>query len=150
MSTVCILTPIVVGSWPAIAAAVAGAASAMGFSVAAGELPARSGRANSIETEVPNSQVLAEVLERGETIRISRGGVDVEFGVDDRGHCTACVRGPHDAAALRQIGEEVTGRVVQQFAYHKLMSELKKRNYALVEESVERDASIQLRVRLQR
>jgi hypothetical protein len=34
MSTVCILTPIVIGSWPMIATAVAGAASAMGYAVA--------------------------------------------------------------------------------------------------------------------
>ena len=53
-------------------------------------------------------------------------------------------------ADLKRIGDEVAGRVVQQFAYHKLMTELKKRNYSILEETVQEDDSIQVRVKLVR
>ncbi len=151
MSTVCVLTPIVVGSWPMIAAAVASAASALGFTVAGTGEEQRSSGTLRVETEVPDSQVVAENLSRGQRIRIEREGIAVEFGVDERGRCTVCVTGEgHSRAELKRLGDEVAGRVIQQFAYHKLMTELKRRNFRLVEESLQQDQSIQLRVRLDR
>jgi len=151
MSTVCILTPIVIGSWPMIASAVAAAASTLGYAVSAeGEAAAGTRTRSSVETEIPNSEVIADALERGQSIRIEKPGVVIEFGVDERGACRVCVTGEHDKAALKKIGEEVAGRVVQQFAYHKLMTELKARNYRIVEEDVTQDDSIQVRVKLGR
>jgi Protein of unknown function (DUF1257) len=152
MSTVCVLTPIVVGSWPAISAAVLGAAGAMGFTVAGAETDLqRATGTTTVETEVPNSEVVAETLARGEKIGIARDGVRIEFGVDDRGKCTVCVTGEgRSKSELQRIGDEVAGRIVQQFAYHKLVSELKNRGYRIDQESVQRDQSIQLRVRLDR
>ena len=130
MSTVCILTPIVVGSWPMISAAVAGAAGAMGFAVTgAATVTEDSTVTSTVETEIPNSEVVADELPPGQTIRIEREGVTIDFGVDERGVCTVCVRGKGGKAELKKIGDEVAGRVVQQFAYHKLMTELKQRNY---------------------
>jgi hypothetical protein len=151
MSTVCVLTPIVIGSWPSIASAVLGAAAAMGFSVASSneEIIRETSGKRTVETEVPNSEVVAENLARGEKIRITKGGVVIEFGVDDRGKCTVCATGDGlSTAELRRIGEEVAGRVVQQFAYHKLVTELKVRGYQIAQESLQQDQSIQLRVRL--
>ena len=152
MSTVCVLTPIVVGSWPAISAAVLGAAGTMGFTIAGIETDlGQSTRRATVETEVPNSEVVAETLARGEKIGIERDGVRIEFGVDERGKCTVCVSGEgRSKSELRRIGDEVAGRIVQQFAYHKLVSELKNRGYRIDQESVQRDQSIQLRVRLDR
>ncbi len=152
MSTVCILTPIVIGSWPVIASAVAGAANAMGFAVVGGETVAdESSAQTAVETEVPNSQVVAEAMKPGQKIRIERGGITIDFGIDERGACTVCVSGKGQTKAdLKRIGDEVAGRVVQQFAYHKLMTELKKRNYDIVEEGVQEDDSIQVRVKLAR
>jgi len=152
MSSVSILTPIVIASWPAIASAVAGAAASMGFTVAAAgqdlDIPAG---ADSIETDIANSEVLAETLSRGEKIRIAKDGVMIEIGVDDRGKCSVCVSGAGKSKAeLRRIGDECSGRIVQQFAYHKLVTELKVRGYAIAEESVQKDQSIQMRVRLGR
>lgn len=151
MSTVCVLTPIVIGSWPMIASAIFSAAGAMGFTVAGTKLAeSKTTTRRRIEADIPNSEVLAEEMARGEKVRIQRGDVTVEFGVDERGRCSVCVTGEsHSDAELRKIGEEVAGRVVQQFAYHKLMTELKERNYRILEESVEQDDSIQVRVRFE-
>lgn len=152
MSSVSVVTPIIIASWPAVASAVVSAAGAMGFTVLAShadvEPPAGVER---VESEIPNSEVLAESLSRGEKVRIARDGVVVEIGVDDRGKCSVCASGKGKSKGeLRRIGEEVSGRVVQQFAYHKLVTELKSRGYSIAEESVQKDQSIQMRVRLGR
>lgn len=153
MSSVCVLTPIVVSSWPAIASAVVGVAASMGFTVLTPEhalQPAKTGK-KRVETEVPNSEVLQENLGHGEKIRIQRGDIEIEFGRDERGACTVCVTGErHSKAELTRIGEEVAGKVVQQFTYHKLMTELSQRSFRVLEESAQADGSIQVRVRLDR
>jgi hypothetical protein len=149
MSAVCILTPIVVASWPVLASAIFGAATSMGFTVRAESLHQEKRRKRQVETDIPNSEVVADALGRGERIVVQRGEVTVEFGRDERGACTVCVTGDQlSERELRKIGEDVAGRVVQQFAYHKLMTELKKRNYTVVEEQVLEDQSVHLRVRL--
>ncbi len=152
MSTVCILTPIVVGSWPMITSAILGAAGAMGFTVGRGGEGREpvTGR-SKVEIDVPDSRIVAESLQRGRTVCIEQDGVAIEFGVDERGALSMCVTGEgRSKAELERIGEEVAGRVVQQFAYHKLVTELKGRNFGILEESVAEDESIQLRVRLNR
>lgn len=148
MSTVAVFTPILVSSWPAIASAVAGAAGTMGFTMVAAERAAAATSDEArVETEVPNSDVLAETLARSEKIVIARDGVRLEIGVDDRGRCTVCASGRGKSKAeLKRLGEECSGRIVQQFAYHKLVTELKSRGFRITEESVERDQSIQMRV----
>ena len=47
---------------------------------------------------------------------------------------------PYDA--WRGNARDIAGRLVQQFAYHKLVTELRKRHYDVVEESVQHDQSI--------
>ncbi|HWL94566.1 MAG TPA: hypothetical protein VNT79_13670 [Phycisphaerae bacterium] len=151
MSAVCVLTPLVITSWPVLASAIAGAAASMGFSIQT--TPAidenNATRKKGVETEIENSEIIAEEMGRGQRIVIVRGDISIAFGQDDRGACTVCVTGAkHSDSELRAIGEEVAGRVVQQFAYHKLMTELKKRNYAIVDEEVLADDSVRVRVRL--
>jgi hypothetical protein len=148
MGAVLVLTPLVVASWPAISAAVVGAAAAMGFAVADGVQLPSARQPRTVETEIEDSSVIADMLGKGEFIVLQKDGVSVKFGQDERGACTVCVSGMLDAKELRKIGEDVAGRVVQQFAYHRLMTELKQRNYAIVEEQVLQDESIQVRVRL--
>jgi hypothetical protein len=150
MSAVCVLTPLVISSWPVISAAIVGAAASMGFAVRGDELhEEEQDRTKTVETEIENSEIVAEEMNRGQRIVIQKGDVTIAFGVDERGRCAACVSGKnYSDAELRRIGEEVAGRVVQQFAYSRLLSELKKRHYQLVEEEVLQDGSVQLRVRL--
>jgi hypothetical protein len=48
---------------------------------------------------------------------------------------------------LRRLGEELIGRVTQQYAYHRVISELKERQMDIVGERVGEDQSIKIRVR---
>lgn len=150
MSSVCVLTPIVVGAWPSIAAAVAGVAASMGFSIVAAEkleIESKPAARRKVETEIPESEVLDDEM-GSERMVIRQGDIEIAFERDHDGSLKLCVEGEkHSKAELERIGREVAGRVVQQFAYHKLMTELKKRNYAVVEEHVDKDQTIQVRVR---
>lgn len=151
MSAVCVLTPLVITSWPVLMSAIAGAAASMGFSIQATSAKEKApvGRKRGVETEIENSEVIADVMGRGQKAVITKGDITIEFGQDERGACTVCVTGAeHTDDQLRAIGEEVAGRVVQQFAYHKLMTELKNRNYSVVEEEMLADQSVRVRVRL--
>lgn len=150
MSAVCVLTPVMIASWPVITQAVLGAAASMGFATQSEALTStRPSRRKRVETEIENSEVVADAMPPGQKIVVRRNDITIEFGQDARGACTVCVTGEnHSDAELRRIGEEVAGRVVQQFAYHKLMTELKKRNCTVVSEEVLRDQSVHLRIRL--
>jgi hypothetical protein len=50
-------------------------------------------------------------------------------------------------AELKRLGEELIGRVTQQYVYHKVVTELKQRNMAIVNEEVTADRTVKIRVR---
>lgn len=158
MSAVCVLTPIVIGTWPVISSAVMGAVTSLGFSGVATTLGASvvAGCQNqvqdqssqtSVEVDVPNSNIVAESIVEGETITVQRDNVTVQVTCDDRGACKLCVSGQGTTKELKAIGEEVAGRIAQQFIYNKLVTELKKHNYEVIQEDVRDDMSINVRVR---
>lgn len=153
MSAVAVLTPIIVASWPAISAAVVAAAASLGFTVAQ-EL-AQEGRAQggedtdrTVTLDVPHSEVVTGTLGRDQRIRVTRDGITAEFRRDARGRAAVCVTGAGcSAEQLRAIGEELSGRMVQQYVLTKLKNEMASRGMDLVEETVEATQSIRLRVR---
>ena len=154
MSSVIVLTPIVIGSVPVVASAIAAVAGSMGFSVLSSERGfARAKRETtavpSVEMEVPNSELLdGDLAGEDQAIVIERGGVRIEFRRDARGACKVCATGAASKTELKRIAQEASGRLVQQFAYHKLMNELQQRGYSVAKESVAQDGSIQMRVQL--
>ena len=149
MSAVCVLTPLVIGTWPIISSTVVGVAASLGFSTVGGRLKQTEQQAakTSVEVSVPNSSIVAESIVEGETITMVRDNVTVQVTRDDRGACKLCVSGQGTTRELKAVGEEVAGRIVQQFIYNKLVTELKKHNYAVVEEDMREDMSINVRVR---
>ncbi|MFH1746681.1 MAG: hypothetical protein ABIG44_06505 [Planctomycetota bacterium] len=151
MSAVVILTPVVIASWPVLTAAVTGAVAAMGFSARGADLHEEEVvmEDNSVETEIEESEVVAEGTIPGQKIVAQRGDIRIEFGQDERGRCTVCVSGEkHTKRELRKIADEVSGRVVQQFVYNKLLTELKQRDYTIVEQERLADESVRVRVKL--
>ena len=153
MSAVAIIAPIVVSSWPAISAAVASAAVSLGFSVApevAQEGLSQDLRpgSNKVTLDVPNCSAVTGTLGRDQRIRLARDGVQVEFSRDARGRDSVCVTGEGlSEEQLRAIGDEVAGRTVQHYVLAKLKSEMAGKGMDLVEETVDENRSIRLRVR---
>lgn|ERR1017187_1549269 len=156
MGAVCVLTPVVVAAWPVFSAAVAAAASSLGYSVVAeaidtvnqGLQEQDTSERSQIQLEIANSELVTGQLGRDQRICVTRGGVTVTFSRDARGHAKLCVTGSGQTEqALRAFGEELSQRVVQQYVYQHLMDELRARQYLVVEEGVEADKAIRLKVR---
>ncbi len=150
MSAVVVLTPIVIATWPALSAAVAGAAASMHLAVRAENLHEREETPEQVEVNVAETEIVGAALARDQKIVLERDGVTLEVGRDERGRCTVCASSHgHSKRELEAIAEEVSGRVVQQFIYNKLMTELKSRDYEVVDQERLADESVRVSVRLQ-
>lgn len=153
MSAVCILAPVVIAAWPAFSAAVVAAAASLGYTVAEKAAQAEEARSekrstNLVQLEIAHSELVTDQLARDQRIAVARDGVTVTFSRDARGRAALCVTGAGQSEeALRAQGEELSRRVVQQYVYHKLMDEIRARQFLVVEEEVAADQSIRLKVR---
>ncbi len=151
MSVVCILTPVVIASWPAFSAAVVSAAASLGYAAVDVQIELKrktAKAAKAVNLEIAQSELVTGSLDRGQKVSVSRDGVVVTFSRDARGKAALHVEGNGQSEALlRAAGEELGQRVVQKYVYQRLMAEMKARNFLVVEEEVEADASIRLRVR---
>jgi hypothetical protein len=151
MSTVLVITPLIIANWPAIAAAVTAAVSTMGFAVASGAEQTDRKVDDGVtraEIEVEDADILADAGGSSEEIVVVRDGIRAVFSRDGRGALRVCMEGHGcSKAELKRLGEELIGRVTQQYVYHKVVTELKQRNMAIVNEEVTADRTVKIRVR---
>jgi hypothetical protein len=151
MSSVVVVTPLIIAGWPVITAAVTAAIGTMGFSV----LPARAApekavvkTTNRAEIDVEDSQVLKEAAVIESPLIVEREGVRATFSRDERGALKLCIEGDGlSKQQLREIGEELMGRVTQQYAYNRIITELQQRNMTVVDEEVDANRTVKIRVR---
>ncbi|HZI32037.1 MAG TPA: hypothetical protein VFF11_06830, partial [Candidatus Binatia bacterium] len=154
MSAVCILTPVVIAAWPAFSAAVAAAATSLGFVIVEEGSKQRQTSKNAqsgereVTLEIEQSEIVTNQLGRDQQIKVTRGTVTVTFSRDARGKASVCVTGPgHSEEELRAIGEELSRRVVQKYVHQRLMEEIRARQFVVVEEEVDENQAIRLKVR---
>lgn len=152
MGAVLILTPVIIGSWPLITAAVAGAASAMGLMVSEsvkGAVKESQGDVlKSVELELSDSEVLAESMATNQEIVLTKGNIELRVKRDERGRCSVCAKGAgHSEVELKRVAEEFTQKLTQCFIYDKVMRELKNKDFKVVNEEVSEDESIRIHVR---
>lgn len=151
MSSIVVVTPLIIAGWPAITAAVTAAIGSMGFSVVKGTgatVPVTLKTKARAEIEVEDSEILETSTGVGGEMVVERKGVRAVFTRDARGSLRLCMEGEgHSKADLKRIGQELVGRVTQQYVYHRLVNELAERNLAIVDEQVTADHTVKLRVR---
>jgi hypothetical protein len=151
MSTVMVITPIIIANWPAITAAVAAAVSSIGFASVQQSVSLDMSRTSTVtreEIEVEDSDILQATEGTNEQIVVERDGVRATFSRDARGALKLCLEGGGlSKSQLRKLGEELIGRVTQQYAYHRIVTELKQRNMTIVDEQVTQDQTVKIRVR---
>lgn len=149
MSAVCILTPVVIAAWPAFSAAVSAAAVTLGYQVVAearGEVAEQV--QNRVELQIDQSEIVTSTLGRDQRLRLTRENVTVVFSRDSRGRASICVTGEgHSDAELQAMGEELSQKVVQQYVYQRMMDEMRTRGYNVVEEQIDENQAIRLKVR---
>ncbi len=150
MSCVCILTPVVIAAWPQFSAAVAAAATSLGYAIMA-EQKASSVAAEQtgrVELQIEQSELVTDQLARDQHVTVTRDGVTVTFSRDARGRASLCVTGAGmSREALRAQGEELSQRVVQQYVYQRLRDEIRARRFIVVEEQTDAQHAIRLKVR---
>ncbi len=150
MSAIVVLTPALIAAWPTVCASVVGAAGALGFAQVSGleheeAVPISS---KSVDLKVGGSDMVTGALSVDETLSFERDGVQVTFSRDARGHCGVNVSGTgHDCQQLEAVGREFAEQVVQQYAYHRLMTELQAKGFNVVEQEVGEDRTIHVQVR---
>jgi len=160
MSAVVILTPIItpaiIGGWPAVTAAVAGVAAAMGLAVkqsAQEKVKAAvqeqvQAEENVVEVELTDSEVLAENLVTNEEIVLAKGTVDLRVRRDERGRVTVCASGRgHTDAELKAMADEFTQRLTQTFMYNRIMSEVKTRGFQVINQEQMEDDTVRIHLR---
>lgn len=154
MSTVLIVAPVVIANWSVISAAVAAGVAAAGFTTVA-HTAARVGQElqsdramTREEIDIPDSEILEGAAATGETVVAEKDGVRAVFSRDARGALKVCMEGSGvSKSELRRLGEELIGRVTQQYVYRRLVSELAARNVNIIDEQVTADQAVKIRVR---
>jgi hypothetical protein len=157
MSAILILTPLIIGgSWPAISAAAAGAAIALGLTVRstakegmkAAEQDAAVAVKNSVEVEVKNSEILQNVATEQQIVLQAKGGVEIRVKRDARGRCVVCAAGEGKTKAeLKALAERFTERMTQCFVYNRVMTELKAKGFQVMNEERGEDETVNIRIR---
>lgn len=152
MSCVCILAPVVVAAWPAFSAAVVAAATSLGYQVVSeahnslgADVAAETSR---VHLDIANSELVTGQLGRDQRMSVTRNGVTVTFSRDARGVASLCVEGSGQGnEELRVIGEELSGCVVQQYVYQRLMDAMQAKGFNVVEQETDANRTIRLKVR---
>jgi hypothetical protein len=148
MSAVVVLAPIIVASWPVLTTAVVAAAASAGFRVRKEQVKAVQKKTkNSVDLAMENSEVVADDLSPDQKIVVERDGVQVTFSRNARGSFRTCVEGDLSKDELRKIGEDLSGRVIQQYVYRRLSQELGQNGFSTVSEEKAPDGAIRLHVR---
>ena len=153
MSSVVVVAPIIMASWPAITAAVTAAVGSMGFAIAAegAEMSkAKVQEPTRAEIEVEDSEIMQEGVGTRQQVGAEREGIKAIFTRDARGGLKLCMEDKNhrlSKSELKKMGQDLLGRVTQQYVYHKLVSELKERNMTIVDEEVAADRTVKLRIR---
>jgi hypothetical protein len=149
MSAVVVLAPIIVASWPVLTTAVVAAAASAGFRVRKEQQikAVQKKTKNSVDLAMENSEVVADDLSPDQKIVVERDGVQVIFSRDARGSFRTCVEGDLSKDELRKIGEDLSGRVIQQYVYRRLSQELGQNGFSTVSEEKAPDGAIRLHVR---
>ena len=145
MSAIVVLTPIIITAWPMLAAAVTSAAVSAGFRVEKAEKLAPAER--SVDLTMENMDVVGQSLGHDQDITIQREGVRVVFSRDAKGQFRTQVHGNLADAELRKIGQEMAGKVIQQYVYRRLSAELSNQGFETLEEEQSTDQTIRMHVR---
>ncbi|MBN1763874.1 MAG: hypothetical protein JW860_01340 [Sedimentisphaerales bacterium] len=150
MSTVVILTPIIISSWPVIAPAIMGAAAALGLVVKddIAEEQNEEQVHETVEVELAESEVIAQNLATEQELVLAKGNLEIRIKRDERGRCVVCASGrDYSKAELEQKAQEFTQKMTQCFVYNRVVSELQNNNMQIVNEEVMEDDTVRINVR---
>ncbi|MBN1459508.1 MAG: DUF1257 domain-containing protein [Armatimonadetes bacterium] len=153
MSVVFVVVPAVSAGWPVMAAAIGAACAAMGYTAhrtleqrdvnAISSAPIR----QRVELEMSHAEVIGEALSREQSVQFEKDGVVATFTKDARGNLGLHVDGELGREELTRVGQQLLNQVRQQYACEKVKSEVLTQGFSLVDEHVDEQGNIRLKVR---
>lgn len=143
------IIPQAVGGFAGVLVAAASAAAASMGLAAEEETAAKTKvSGNSVALSLDNSEPIAADLSVGQQKTFHGNGVTVLFRLDGEGRSSVHVSGHKSEEELRELGEALAKRIAQQYAYHRIVAEMRDRNMNIVEEEIEQDGTVRMRVRI--
>lgn len=151
MSVVFMVTPMVIAGWPLLCGAVAAAAGTLGYKALTHDqvdgVVEDTSTERWVDIPLDDSQVIADSMARESQFTIRKDDITASFSRAADGRCSVHVSGENKSEAqLSAIGQELVGRVTQQYAYNKVVSELKAQGFTVTAEEVTNDQAIRIRV----
>ena len=149
MSVVFVVTPMVVAGWPLLCGAIAAAAGSLGYKALTCKevVEAERGVESQVEIPMEDSQIVAESMARESQFTIVKGDVTATFSRSADGRCTVHVAGENKSEdELSAIGRELVGRVTKQYAYNRVVTDLKAQGFTVTAEEVTNDQAIRIHV----
>ena len=149
-----VLLPLVTGpTWPILMVAIGATAAVMGYQAVKNANEAEDQNSlhadHSVLVEVPNADEVGGQLAVGASLSFAKDGVTVTFVRDTQGKISVKVEGHGKTdAELTRIGTEMAHGLVQQYAYHRIVTEMKERGMNVVGEEVDTDGTVRLQVRV--
>ncbi|MCX7920173.1 MAG: hypothetical protein N3A72_11330 [bacterium] len=146
-----VIVPAIATTWPALLPILLAVTGAMGYGLLHERKFVRRDLKNkgiTVELELPNTEVVGESLGTETQMQVAKNDVVITFRVDHRGKCNITVWGQNKLAQeLREIGTEISQKIIQQFVYNKVTRELPTKGLTVVSEQRTEQDSIQLTVR---
>jgi hypothetical protein len=153
MSVVFVVVP-VVAALPALTAAAIAVASTSGFTIIEQTAEAL---ATLVETSENCAEIEMDAREELRKVLTVEGGFTLEkedltitfYASRESGKVNMVVTDvkKRSKEELKVIGQEMMNKIIQRYAYDRLMTELKKEGFTLVKEEREEDSSIHIKVR---
>ncbi len=149
MSVIFVVAPAVVVGWPILCGAVASVAGSLGYKILSDqkELTSEKNTENQVDISLTGSEIVSDSMKRESQFVISNGDVTATFRRAADGRCTVHVAGQNKTdEELTALGNQIIGRVTQQYAYNKVVTELKHQGFTISNEEVANDQTIRIRV----
>ncbi|NLE54430.1 MAG: hypothetical protein GX617_05800 [Lentisphaerae bacterium] len=153
MSGVVVIAPIVAtAAWPVLCSAAAAVMGAVGLTAVNAQTNTTTDVATEtntrVELDLANSEEVGTTIRRDEELVFANDSLKVIFSRDARGKLKICVEGSgYSKAELEQFGRDIAGRVVQQYAYLRIVQEMQARHLSVVDQSVDADDNIHIKLR---
>ena len=148
MSGIVVVSPLLLAA-PVVMAAATAAASSLGFTICSGrvdELRETSEEDTVVGFDVTEASGLKELLQQQGPLALKRP--DALVLIREKGSGVHMeVRGRAPEVELETVGRELLQSINQHYAYDRVMSDLKSRGFESLEEEVEEDGTIRLKLR---
>ncbi len=101
----------------------------------------------SVTVPIEDSNILGDTMARDSKFTINKDDISATFNREADGRVSVHVSGKnHTDSELQTLGKELIGKITQQYAYNKVVTEMKKKGFTVTSEEVANDQTIRIHV----